>query len=118
MKWTDVRSSTYLRRKNIDELGLYASRAFKRGTTIGVFYGERISLAEAEDRNIAMWQIHDEKTNDVLDLIDSDCKLKFVNCADSFSDQNCILESRKKNIILVALRNICSGEELLAWYAF
>lgn len=118
MKWTDIRPSAYLRKKKLDEVGLYALRRFRRGATIGVFYGDRISLAEADHRKITKWQIHIENTNDVLDLIDSDCKLKFVNSADSLSYQNCMLENRNDKIILVALTDICSGEELLAWYDF
>ena len=79
MIWLEIRESKYLLRKGLQENGLFARRAFQKNSTIGVFRGERMTEKQADLRLDTKWQIKLASGDVVVDMIASDCKLKFVN---------------------------------------
>ena len=116
MIWLEIRESRYLLIKGLQENGLYARRAFPKNSTIGVFRGERMTEKQADLRLDTKWQIKLASRDVVVDMVASDCKLKFVNRADRRRDQNCMIKTVGKQAVLVALKNVAAGDELLAWY--
>ena len=116
MVWLEVRESLYLHKKGLRERGLFARRVFPKRCTIGVFRGERMTEKQADLRLETKWQIKLASGDVVVDMVASDCKLKFVNRADRRRDQNSIIKTVGKQAVLVALKDIAVGDELLAWY--
>ena len=95
---------------------MFARRAFSKNSTIGIFRGERMTEKQADLRLDTKWQIKLASGDVVVDMIASDCKLKSVNRADRRRDQNCMIKTVGRQAVLVALKNIAAGDELLAWY--
>ena len=116
MLWVEIGESKYLQKKGLQENGLFARRTFPKNSTIGVFRGERMTEKQADLRLDTKWQIKLASRDVVVDLVASDCKLKFVNRADRRRDQNCMIKTVGRQAVLVALKNIAAGDELLAWY--
>lgn len=116
MIWLEIRESKYLLRKGLQENGVFARRAFSKNSTIGIFRGERMTEKQADLRLDTKWQIKLASGDVVVDMVASDCKLKFVNRADRRRDQNCMIKTVGRQAVLVALKSIAAGDELLAWY--
>jgi uncharacterized protein len=104
-----------VRRSNVHGLGVFATRAIKKGQRITEYLGERVSHEEADRRyddkdkndNHTFLFIVDRKT--VIDAGVDGNDARFINHA---CDPNCESVTQERRVFIEAIRNITQGEEL------
>jgi hypothetical protein len=99
--------------------GLFTRRRIPYLTTIGEFYGERLTVDQAARRN-SNYQFEIKDANFVLDAknLNDGSFVRFVKAAKDISSQNCQFVQRGKRIFLVARCDIPANSELFAWYGY
>jgi len=102
--------------------GLFTSRRIPYLTTIGEYFGERLTVEQAQHRNSNyQFEVRKFRSKEVEFVLDGkylkhSSFVRFVNAANDITEQNCKFELRDKRIFLVARRDIPAHSELLAWY--
>jgi uncharacterized protein len=104
-----------IRASPIEGVGAFATRRIRRGTRIIEYVGERISLAEADNRYSGEVKRHphvllftvDDRT--VIDAGVNGNEARYINHS---CEPNCESVTRGKRIWIYALRDIRAGEEL------
>ena len=102
--------------------GLYTRRKIPYRTVIGEYYGEKLTLEQAQRRNSNyQFEVRKFRSNEVEFVLDGKYKkyssfVRYVNAANYIHQQNCKFVQRGKRIFLVARCDILPGSELLAWY--
>jgi len=104
-----------VRRSKVHGLGVFATRALRKGDVIAEYTGERISHAEAN------WRYRDRDFNDshtflftvssrtVIDARRRGNDTRFINHR---CDPNCEPQIRRGRVFIVAIRAIRPGDEL------
>jgi uncharacterized protein len=104
-----------VRRSKVHGLGVFATRAIRKGQRVVEYLGERVSHAEADrryddkdkDDNHTFLFIVDRNT--VIDAGVEGNDARFINHA---CDPNCESVTHERRVFIEAIRNIAQGEEL------
>jgi SET domain-containing protein len=104
-----------VRRSKVHGMGVFSTRAIRRGKRVVEYLGERISHAEADQRyehkdesdNHTFLFIVDRKT--VIDAGVGGNAARFINHS---CDPNCESVTQDRRVFIEAIRNIGAGEEL------
>ena len=118
---TEWRNNVYLRRSNIQGLGLFATRDLEKHTMVIEYIGELIRNEVAEtrekyydqqNRGVYMFRIDD---NTVVDATMAGGPARYINHS---CNPNCVAEvvpfEKDSKIIIIAKRRIARGEEVRA----
>jgi SET domain-containing protein len=108
-----------VRRSKVHGLGVFATRAIRKGQRIIEYLGKRVSHEEADRRyedkdendNHTFLFIVDRKT--VIDAGVEGNDARFINHA---CDPNCESVTQERRVFIEAIRNIAEGEELVYDY--
>jgi SET domain-containing protein len=104
-----------VRRSKVHGLGVFATRAIKKGEVIDEYNGERLSHAEA------IWRYRNRDFNDnhtflftvssrtVIDARDKGNDTRFINHR---CDPNCEPQIRRSRVFIVAIKAIRAGDEI------
>lgn len=116
---TEWRNNVYLRRSNIQGLGLFAAKDLERHTMVIEYIGEAIRNEVAEkrekeyeqhNRGVYMFRIDD---NTVIDATMTGGPARFINHS---CQPNCVAEvvpfERGSKIIIITKRRLQRGEEV------
>ncbi|ESO09953.1 hypothetical protein HELRODRAFT_97267 [Helobdella robusta] len=122
---TEWRNNVYLRRSNIQGLGLFAARELEQFTMVIEYIGEiirneiaeiREKVYEQQNRGVYMFRLDENK---VVDATMAGGPARYINHS---CDPNCFTEvvatEKGEKIIIIAKRKIRSGEELSYDYKF
>ncbi|ESO04746.1 hypothetical protein HELRODRAFT_99632, partial [Helobdella robusta] len=125
---TEWRNNVYLRRSNIQGLGLFAARELEKHTMVIEYIGQliRAELAEKREKiyeksNHGVYMFRIENTNLVVDATMSGGPARYINHS---CNPNCVAEmvpfekEKDNKIIIITKRKIAQGEELCYDYKF
>jgi SET domain-containing protein len=104
-----------VRRSKVHGMGVFATRAIRKGKRVVEYLGERVTHAEADNRyedkdesdNHTFLFIVDRRT--VIDAGVDGNDARFINHS---CDPNCESVTQERRVFIEALRNIAVGEEL------
>jgi SET domain-containing protein len=105
-----VKVRFWVRKSPIAGLGLFAAQDITKWTRILSYLGEKIAKAEST-RRLAQGNAYIFTFNDRYD-IDGTVLQNTARYSNHSCDPNCAIEKTTRTIWLVALRDICEGEEL------
>ena len=108
-----------IKKSNIDNKGLYASKDIKEGTKIINYIGKIISKKETEKNT----KFNNEKDIYLFNLnnrydLDGDFKFNTARLINHSCDPNCEVEGVGLKLWISAIKNIKKGEELTYDYGF
>lgn len=122
---TEWRNNVYLRRSNIQGLGLFAGRELEQFTMVIEYIGEiirneiaeiREKIYEQQNRGVYMFRLDE---NMVIDATMTGGPARYINhCCDPNCFTEVIPTEKGNKIVIIAKRKILSGEELSYDYKF
>jgi SET domain-containing protein len=113
--WLMSNPPIVVRRSKVHGLGVFATRAIRKGEVIEEYVGERISHAEANwryrhrDINDSHTFLFTVSSRTVIDARRKGNDTRYINHR---CDPNCEAQIRRGRVFIVAIRNIWPGDEL------